>query len=45
MPYSKKKYGSKKKLLKYKRCIIDVKKKGIAKSPYGVCRVSIYGRK
>jgi len=43
MPYSKKKYGSKKKWLKYKRCVKKVKKKKTAKNPYAVCRKAIYG--
>ena len=45
MPYTKKRYGSKKKYLKYKRCVKKVKKKGKVKSPYAICRSSIYGKK
>jgi len=45
MPYSNKKYKSKKKYKKYKRCVKKVKKKGKVKSPHAVCRKSIYGKK
>jgi len=45
MPYSKKRYGSKTKYKKYKRCVKKVKKKGKVKSPYAVCRARIYKKK
>lgn len=45
MPYSKKRYKSKKKWNKYKQCVKKVKKKSKVKNPYAVCRISIYGRK
>ena len=45
MPYTKKRYGSKKTWKKYKRCVRKVKKKGTAKNPYAVCRKSVYRRK
>ena len=45
MPYSKKRYGTKKEWKKYKRCVKDVNKKGKVKSPYAVCRASVYKNK
>jgi len=45
MPYSKKRYGSKTKYKKYKRCVKKVKKKGEVESPFAVCRKSVYGKK
>jgi hypothetical protein len=45
MPYSKKRYGSRKKYKKFKRCVKKVKKKGTATSPYAVCRAAIYKKK
>ena len=45
MPYSKKRYGSKKKYGKYQRCVKKVKKKGTAKNPYAVCRSAVYKTK
>jgi len=45
MPYTKKRYGSKEKWKKYKRCVRKLKKKSTIESPYAVCRKSIYGVK
>jgi hypothetical protein len=45
MPYSRKRYGSKKKWSKYKRCVRKVSKRKGVKSPYAICRASIYGKK
>jgi len=46
MPYSKKRYGSRKKFNKMKRCVASVKKKSKRKvNPYAVCRASIYKKK
>ena len=42
MPYSKKRYGSKKKWKKYKKCIEELRKKGGKKNPYAICRKAIY---
>ncbi len=45
MPYSKKRYESKAKYKKFKRCVKKVEKKGGVKSPHAVCRAAIYGKK
>lgn len=45
MPYTKKRYGSKAKWRKYKRCVKKVAKKGEAYSPYAVCRAMLYGKR
>lgn len=45
MPYTKKRYGSKTKYRKMKRCVKKVKKKGGKVNPYAVCRASIYKKK
>lgn len=45
MPYSKKRYGSKKKYKKMKSCVKKVKRKGTGVNPYAVCRASIYKKK
>lgn len=45
MPYTKKRYKSKKKYKKYKRCVRKLKKKSTVDIPYAVCRVRIYGYK
>lgn len=46
MPYTKKRYGSKKKYRKYKRCVKKVKRKNSrVKSPHAICRASVYGKK
>ena len=45
MPYSKKRYGSRTKYKKYRRCVRKVKKRGGVKSPHAVCRASVYSRK
>lgn len=42
-PYSQKVYGSRKKWEKYKKCVKKVKKKGGVRSPYAICRKSVYG--
>jgi hypothetical protein len=42
MPYSKKKYGTKKKWRKYKRCVKEVVSKDGQYNPYAICRSSIY---
>lgn len=44
-PYSKKRYESRKKYRKYKRCVKKIKKKGGVKSPFAICQKSIYGGK
>jgi hypothetical protein len=44
MPYSRKRYGSRAKYHKYKRCVRKVARKGTAVSPHAVCRASIYGK-
>lgn len=46
MPYTKKRYESKAKYKKYKRCVKKVKAKDRkVKSPHAVCRAAIYGKK
>ena len=45
MPFTKKRYGTKKKWGAYKRCVKKVKKKGKVKNTYAVCRASVYGKK
>jgi len=45
MPYTKKRYGTKKQYKAYKRCVKKVKKKGGVKSPHAVCRASVYKKK
>jgi hypothetical protein len=42
MPFSVKRYGTRKKWTKYKSCVKKVKKKGTAVNPYAVCRKSVY---
>lgn len=44
MPYTKKRYGSKKKYHKYRRCIKEVSKGSKRYNPYAVCRASVYGK-
>ena len=44
MPYSKKRYGTRAKYKKYRRCVEKVKRKKV-KSPHAVCRASVYGKK
>lgn len=41
MPYSKKRYGTKKEYKKYQSCVKKVKKQE-GYNPYAVCRASIY---
>lgn len=45
MPYSKKRYGSKAKYGKYKRCVKKVGRKSKSVNPYAVCRSSVYKKK
>lgn len=45
MPFTKKRYKTRKLWRKYLSCIKKVKKKGGVKSVYAVCRKAIYGRK
>lgn len=45
MPYSKKRYGTKAKWKKMKRCVKTVSKKSKGVNPFAVCRKSIYGKK
>lgn len=45
MPYTKKRYGTRKKWRKYKRAVAHIKKRGKVKSPYAVARASVYGKK
>ena len=44
MPYSKKRYGSKAKWEKMKRCVKKVAQNNPSVNPYAVCRVAIYGK-
>jgi hypothetical protein len=44
MPFSKKRYGTKVKYRKMKRCVASVKKGSKKYNPYAVCRASIYGK-
>ena len=44
MPYSKKRYGTRKQFEKMKRCVASVKKQSKKYNPYAVCRASIYGK-
>lgn len=45
MPYTRKRYGTKAKYKKYRRCVRKVKKKGGVKSPHAICRATVYGKK
>ena len=45
MPFTKKRYGTKKKWEKMKRCVKKVKAKGGKVNPYAVCRAAIYKKK
>ena len=45
MPYSKKRYGSRKKWEKFKRCVKKVKAKSKKVNPYAVCRAAVYKKK
>jgi len=45
MPYSKARYGTRKQFEKYRRCIKRVKKRDDVRSPYAICRVSVYDKK
>lgn len=45
MPYTMKKYKSKKKYHAYKRCVNEVSEKDGTVNPYAVCRASVYGEK
>lgn len=45
MPYSKKRYGTKAKWEKMKRCVKAVSKNSKKVNPYAVCKSSIYGKK
>ncbi len=42
MPFTKKRYGTKKKWLKYKKCVREVTAEGKVRSPHAVCRAAIY---
>lgn len=45
MPYSRKRYGTKKQYKKYRRCVRKVRVKSKKVNPYAVCRASVYGKK
>lgn len=45
MPFSKARYGTRKKYRKYKRCTAKVKKRSKKVNPYAVCRASVYKKK
>lgn len=45
MPFSKKRYGTKAKWKKMKKCVKEVSKKNRKVNPFSVCRVSVYGKK
>lgn len=45
MPYSRKRYGTRKKYKKYQRCVKKVKKRGGVRSSHAICRAAIYGKK
>jgi len=44
MPFSVKRYGTRKKMEKMKRCVSKVSASGSKVNPYAVCRASIYPR-
>lgn len=45
MPFSVKRYGTRVKMNKMKRCVKSVKAKTTKVNPYAVCRASIYKKK
>jgi len=45
MPFSVKRYGTRKKMEKMKRCVSKVSASGSKVNPYAVCRASIYPKK
>jgi hypothetical protein len=42
MPFSVRRYGTRTKMHKMKRCVKEVKAKTTKVNPYAVCRASIY---
>ena len=42
MPYSRKRYGSRKQYKSYRSCVRKVKSKKGKVNPYAVCRKSVY---
>lgn len=45
MPFTRKRYGTRAKYRKYRRCVRKVKRKSRVKSPYAVCRKAVYGKR